>query len=164
MNELCGNVYENKGPLWKTRWQSGNVYENTGTYPSKAGMLLKTQIVSRWRVGKSWGLRRCFVAPKAGLLSMAGAGDARCSHLRLRVRVEISGTIPKLGHDWAQFPTFRTWRCCKCHIIELGDTRFGICLLSLQNDQGLRLRNATQTNPSLTIGWQKNCSPEHAWV
>jgi len=31
MNEQCGNVYENKGPLWKTRAGSWNVYENTGT-------------------------------------------------------------------------------------------------------------------------------------
>jgi len=29
--EQCGNVYENKGPPWKTRGRSGNVYENTGT-------------------------------------------------------------------------------------------------------------------------------------
>jgi hypothetical protein len=56
---------------------------------------------------------------------MAGVGDAHCSHVRLRVRVEISGMNPKLGHDWAQFPTFRTWRCCKCHIIEPGHTCFG---------------------------------------
>ncbi|MGB9486781.1 MAG: hypothetical protein WCD04_11800 [Terriglobia bacterium] len=32
MNELCGNVYENKGPLWKTG--------------AEAGMLLKTNIVT----------------------------------------------------------------------------------------------------------------------
>jgi hypothetical protein len=30
-NERSGNVYENKGPLWKTRQRSGNVYENKGT-------------------------------------------------------------------------------------------------------------------------------------
>jgi hypothetical protein len=31
MNERCGNVYENKGSLWKT-WERGwNVYENKGT-------------------------------------------------------------------------------------------------------------------------------------
>jgi hypothetical protein len=33
MNELCGNVYENKGPLLKTG--------------AEAGMLLKTKIVTR---------------------------------------------------------------------------------------------------------------------
>ena len=31
-NERCGNVDENKGPLWKTWWRSGNVVENKGTY------------------------------------------------------------------------------------------------------------------------------------
>jgi hypothetical protein len=31
LNELSGNVYENKGPLWKTRRQSWNVHENKGT-------------------------------------------------------------------------------------------------------------------------------------
>jgi hypothetical protein len=29
LNERTGNVYENKGALWKTRKRSGNVYENT---------------------------------------------------------------------------------------------------------------------------------------
>ncbi len=41
MNEQCGDVYENKGPLWKTGWQSGNVIENKGGHALKAGMLLK---------------------------------------------------------------------------------------------------------------------------
>jgi hypothetical protein len=31
MNERYGNVYENKGPLWKTWGLSRNVYENKGT-------------------------------------------------------------------------------------------------------------------------------------
>ena len=57
--------------------------------------------------------------------------------------------------DWAQFPTFRIWKCCKCHIIEPGHT------CNLPSESSLRLQNATQTNPSLTIGWQKNCSSEH---
>ena len=80
-------------------------------------MLLKKKVVSRWRVGKSWGLRRSFVPQKAGLLSMAGVGDAHCSQVTLRVRVEIFGMNPKLGDDWAQFRTPLTWKCCKCHII-----------------------------------------------
>jgi hypothetical protein len=29
VNELSGNVYENKGPLWKIGAQGGNVVENT---------------------------------------------------------------------------------------------------------------------------------------
>jgi hypothetical protein len=32
MNELCGNVYENKGPLWKTG--------------AEAGMSMKTDVLS----------------------------------------------------------------------------------------------------------------------
>ncbi len=31
LTERPGNVYENKGQLWKTYKQSGNVYENTAT-------------------------------------------------------------------------------------------------------------------------------------
>jgi len=38
----CGNVYENKGPLWKRWGGSGNVYENKGSYPFKAGIYVKT--------------------------------------------------------------------------------------------------------------------------
>ena len=41
MNEQSRNVYENKGPLWKTGWQSGNVIENKGTYKLNAVILLK---------------------------------------------------------------------------------------------------------------------------
>jgi hypothetical protein len=42
MNELPGNVYENKGPLWKAWRRSWNVIENKGTCGFKAGILLKT--------------------------------------------------------------------------------------------------------------------------
>jgi hypothetical protein len=31
LNGRRGNVYENKGPPWKTRGRSWNVYENKGT-------------------------------------------------------------------------------------------------------------------------------------
>ena len=56
MKERRGNVYENKGPLWKTGWQIGNVIENTGTYEFKAGMLLKrNEIGGNWYVvGGRW--------------------------------------------------------------------------------------------------------------
>jgi hypothetical protein len=47
MKELNGNVIENKGSLWKKRVQSWNLAENTYTYTSKAGMLLK-------RKGDNW--------------------------------------------------------------------------------------------------------------
>jgi len=40
-DEQRGNVFENKGPLWKTWPRSGNVIENKGSYAAKAGMLLK---------------------------------------------------------------------------------------------------------------------------
>jgi len=40
LKDQRGNVYENKGPLWKKWRQSGNVVENTDSYTLKAGMLL----------------------------------------------------------------------------------------------------------------------------
>ena len=48
LNEQRGNVYENKGSVPDTRRQSGNVIENKGGYASKAGMLLKSKVVSVW--------------------------------------------------------------------------------------------------------------------
>ena len=48
MNDRCGNVYENKGPLWKTCGQSWNVAENKDSYPFEAGMLLKTSRIQEW--------------------------------------------------------------------------------------------------------------------
>jgi hypothetical protein len=44
--EQRGNVYENKGLLWKMGEVSGNVIENTYSYTLEAGMLLKTNVVS----------------------------------------------------------------------------------------------------------------------
>jgi hypothetical protein len=44
LNERTGNVFENKGALWKTWERSWNVHENTGTYPFNPGMLLKRQV------------------------------------------------------------------------------------------------------------------------
>jgi hypothetical protein len=60
MNDRCGDVYENKGPLWKTGRQSGNVIENKGTYEFKAGMLLKRKEVGggRYVVCGRWGKSR----------------------------------------------------------------------------------------------------------
>jgi hypothetical protein len=45
MKGRCGNVYENKGPLWKKPERSGNVTENKGSYAFKVGMLLKRKEV-----------------------------------------------------------------------------------------------------------------------
>ena len=42
----CGNLYENKGSLFRRRMRSGNVIENTDSYSLKAGMSLKKQHVS----------------------------------------------------------------------------------------------------------------------
>ena len=39
--------------------------------------------------------------------------------------------------DWAQFPTFRIWKCCKCHIIEPGHTCFFNLPSESQNGQVL---------------------------
>jgi hypothetical protein len=38
LNERCGNVYENKGPLLETCDLSRNVYENKASYPNDGGM------------------------------------------------------------------------------------------------------------------------------
>ena len=46
VNARCGNVVENKGPLWKTQGLSGNVIENKGSYAQKAGMSLKRKEVN----------------------------------------------------------------------------------------------------------------------
>jgi hypothetical protein len=48
LNDQRGNVVENKGPLWKIRSQSRNIYENKAGYPHKAGMLLKRKGLSSW--------------------------------------------------------------------------------------------------------------------
>jgi hypothetical protein len=37
------NVYENKGPLWKTEWQSGNVIENKASYALKSGNVVENK-------------------------------------------------------------------------------------------------------------------------
>jgi hypothetical protein len=43
LSDQCGNVFENKGRLWKTWGRTGNVIENKGTYTSQARMLLKIE-------------------------------------------------------------------------------------------------------------------------
>jgi hypothetical protein len=43
MNELCGNVIENKGARLENRWQSRHVIENKDSYALKAVILLKTK-------------------------------------------------------------------------------------------------------------------------
>jgi hypothetical protein len=45
LNERSGNVYENKGTLWRRRDRSGNVFENKYTYPLNPGMFLKRKDV-----------------------------------------------------------------------------------------------------------------------
>jgi hypothetical protein len=51
LNERTGNVYENKGSLWKTQERSGNVYENKVAYSLTAYMSLKIKVVKTWQVG-----------------------------------------------------------------------------------------------------------------
>jgi hypothetical protein len=46
LKERCGNVYENKGPLWKTRGRSGNVLENKGICGFNPRMSLKANELS----------------------------------------------------------------------------------------------------------------------
>jgi hypothetical protein len=45
LGERRGNVYENKGSVFRGREEGGNVIENTGSYALKAGMLLKRKDV-----------------------------------------------------------------------------------------------------------------------
>jgi len=58
LREQRGNVYENKGLLWKKGRRGGNVYENKRSYALKAGMYLKTgRLISSWlRSSKYCGL------------------------------------------------------------------------------------------------------------
>jgi hypothetical protein len=85
MNELCGNVTENKGPLWKTGGKSGNVYENKASYLSKAGMSLKTHGLSSRAAG-------CFQSP-AALSSWLWNGGS--------VTMPIATLLTKRRTDWA---------------------------------------------------------------
>jgi hypothetical protein len=48
LKERSGNVFENKGSAFHRPSQSGNIIENKGSYASKAEMLLKIKVVSRW--------------------------------------------------------------------------------------------------------------------
>jgi hypothetical protein len=48
MHERSWKVIENKGPLWKTPQESGNVRENKGSYSLKVGMSLKRKAVGMW--------------------------------------------------------------------------------------------------------------------
>jgi hypothetical protein len=41
LGELCGNVYENKGPVFHGREESGNVIENKGSYALKSGNVVE---------------------------------------------------------------------------------------------------------------------------
>src|SRR5208337_1120636 len=43
MGGRCGNLYENKGPAFRSLGKSGNVLENKRSYALKAGMFLKTK-------------------------------------------------------------------------------------------------------------------------
>jgi hypothetical protein len=45
MNELYGNVIENKGSGFHSPQRSGNVAENKGGYALKAGIVLKTSML-----------------------------------------------------------------------------------------------------------------------
>ena len=46
VREQCGNVYENKGSVFHGTVKSGNVIENKGSYALKAGILLKTSMLT----------------------------------------------------------------------------------------------------------------------
>jgi hypothetical protein len=54
VNEQRGNVYENKGPLWKTGWQGGNVIENKASYALKSGNVVEKKGRRSQVVGPGW--------------------------------------------------------------------------------------------------------------
>ena len=57
LTERPGNVYENKGPLWKTWEGSWNVTENKGAYWFNPGMLQKAKelyLVTVGHEGQGW--------------------------------------------------------------------------------------------------------------
>ena len=79
MNELSWNVYENKGPAFDTRGRSGNVVENKGGYASKAGMSLKTRLLSPIQFREDF-----FVCSLVGRASpRRSLGPSVCSVLKL---------------------------------------------------------------------------------
>jgi hypothetical protein len=49
LKELRGNVYENKGPAFRSPGRSGNVIENKGSYALKPGILLKIHMLAAGR-------------------------------------------------------------------------------------------------------------------
>ena len=82
LSERCANVIENKGPLRITCGRSRNVYENTGTWPHKAGMSLKIKVV-KWR-------RQVAVRPRSTLAT--GFLRARLPPLR-HLRIPACGPL-----------------------------------------------------------------------
>ena len=55
IKERCANVYENKGPDFRSPKRSGNVIENKGSYALKPDILLKTSMLA---VGLKYGVSR----------------------------------------------------------------------------------------------------------
>ena len=108
--ERRGNVYENKGPPWRTRGRSGNVYENKCTYPLTPGMSLKKQVVSPLRKD-----RICF--PKgieplcAGTQEEANRGDTRKATQALWSAVRRGG-LPLFSCELARVSPLRVPRSC----------------------------------------------------
>jgi hypothetical protein len=46
IKEQSGNVYENKGPAFRSPFRSWNVIENKSSYALKPGILLKTSMLA----------------------------------------------------------------------------------------------------------------------
>jgi hypothetical protein len=153
----------------KTKDRSGKLEHEAGMCmktkvlsPLKAGMLLKTH-----DFGASGESRDCGDTLLRERQD-SSAWLARGMRIVLRSRCGSESKYLEWTLNWVtighNFPLLGLGGVANATLSSLEATRvLGICLLSLQNGQGLRLRNATQTNPSLTIGWQKNCSPEHLW-
>ena len=73
MTDRSGNVYENKGLVFHSPMESGNVIENKDSYQLRSGILLKTQHVSGkspsrsvWHDGPSRFRRPCASGSRVG--------------------------------------------------------------------------------------------------
>jgi hypothetical protein len=159
MNERCANIYENKGPRRKTCRRSWNVLENKGSYPSFAGILLKTQAVK-------WMSFLCL----ATLAYFAPLPECFCpskdnSQARRGGSCELPPFVARRGQGgcWSgagagqNGPPPQLGGASNATLPRLVPRLRVSCVLSPQNDKRRRLRNVTQLRRLSVTGWQRNC-------
>ena len=98
MKDRRGNVYENKGPTFRSPLRSGNVVENKDSYALKPGMLLKIHMLA---VGLEFSSRRS-VAVQFGFL----VARSTCLGLPWMTKVPRRGTTSlAVGETHGQGPS-----------------------------------------------------------